>query len=84
MAVALAVESGLVCAALSTGRYIFVNSLAQKKSVQDLCEFDPREVQPKVVHVGKVSLFYSTKENLKYFSLGFVSLRFFLLHRKSF
>jgi hypothetical protein len=55
MAISLAIEAGLVCAALSTGRYIFINSLAQKKTVQELCEFDPKEVLPKVVHVGKVS-----------------------------
>jgi hypothetical protein len=53
LTICMAIESGLCCAALATGKYVFVNTMAPRKSVQDLCEFDPKEVQPRVVHVGK-------------------------------
>lgn len=56
LTISLAIESGLCCVALSTGKYVFVDTMAQRKSVQDLCEFDPKDVLPKVVHVGKVSI----------------------------
>jgi hypothetical protein len=54
LSLCVAIESGLCCVALATGKYVFVNTTSQRKSVQDLCEFDPKEVLPKVVHVGKV------------------------------
>lgn len=51
----LAVESGLVCAALSSGRYVFADMNAQKKNVVELCQFDPKDVNPKIVNAGKVN-----------------------------
>lgn len=50
----LAIESGLVCAALSSGRYVFADMNAQKKNVVELCQFDPKDVVPKIVNAGKV------------------------------
>ncbi|OXA64944.1 Transforming growth factor-beta receptor-associated protein 1 [Folsomia candida] len=68
LTISLAIESGLCCVGLATGKYIIVNTMAQRKTMQDLCEFDPKEVLPKVVHVGKVStliyLNYNVHQNL--------------------
>lgn len=52
-AISVGIETGLVCIALSSGRYVFLDTNAQKKSMKELFTFDSKEVSPKIVNAGK-------------------------------